>query len=393
MTPRGFTKDSSMGTDSRSTGSLTLPPLEKTMPMVGTFLNAFNSVFPLFHPDTLLRLVGECYALLPHQRDPVVWAAINVTLALASQLTPQVSINGCKVPWTGCANEYLNNAQSVVSTVILGEIRLINIQTLVGLTMVLQTAHNQEPALIMLSATMRLAHKIGLHDRAASVHLDPVERRQHARVFWLAYMLDKELSLRTQRPSVQIDGDIDLDLPSSLPSDEDDTAGIIINAQGDASMNYFLARVQLANIQGGVYDCLYSTRARMRTPEERSVARNSIVIALGEWQASVPPEFSPNVVASSTSKSPANAGFLCILHSSSLLCRTLVDRSHAWDEQWVKAVRNYSDGAESPQLPSDWGALVHQARGYMILFEKCWSEDSWFKWLVRTLSIRFVFPS
>ncbi len=249
--------------------------------------------------------------------------------------------------------------------------------------MVLQTAHGVTPSLILIAATMRLAHKLGLHSRAASAHLDPVERRQRDRVFWLAYILDKDLSLRAQQPSVQLDDDIDLALPCSSPTENEEdgsTAGIVVTADGKAQMNFFLVRVQLASIEGGVYDCLYSTRAVNRSPEERSLARESIYRALDEWQASIPPEFGATVVASSTSNNPANRCFFCILYSTSLQCVTLVNQTHAWEQQWMAGLRDHGSGTRALQLPSGWDGLVRQARDFMTLFSEVWSSDVWFRW-------------
>lgn len=158
--------------------------------------------------------------------------------------------------------EYLNKAQSIISTVILGEICLLNIQTLMGMVMVLQTVCGPTLSLILISTTMCLVHKLGLHNCAASVHLDLVQRRQHACVFWIAYILDKDLSLRAKLPSVQLDDDVDVDLPSLLlvsTEDDDNTAGIVVTADRKARMNYFWACIQLANIEGFIYRYLYST--------------------------------------------------------------------------------------------------------------------------------------
>lgn len=364
--------------DDHTISPMKLPPLRQAMAMIGIFLNTFNLVLPLFHADTLLRLVGECYAQHPRQRDPVVWAAINVVFALASQQAQSQY-------QTDQTTEYLNKAQSIISTVILGETRLLNIQVLVGMVTVLQTAHDLNPALILISATLRLVHKLGLHNHAASTHLDPLQRRQHARVFWLVYILDKDLSLRAQQPSIQLDDDIDVQLPSSLPTTDDDndnTAGIVVTANGKARMNYFLARVKLANIEGRIYDCLYSTRAANRSLEERDSARESIINALDEWRASIPSEFGASIITSSIRNKPENSGFFCVLHSTSLHCMTLVNRAHAWDRQWVSGVRNYSRGIQTLQLPPYWGTIVHQARNYMLLFQEIWSRDAWFCWLV-----------
>ncbi|PCG97444.1 Transcription factor [Penicillium occitanis (nom. inval.)] len=354
------------------------------MAMVGVFLNTLNSVLPLFHADTLLRLVGECYALHPRQRDPVIWAAINVVFALANQQVPKEIRDGVSSHQSDETTEYLNKAQSVISDIILGEARLINVQTLVGMVMVLQTAHNLKPSLILISATMRLVHQLGLHNHVASSHLDRVQRRQHTRVFWLAYILDKDLSLRAQQPSFQLDDDIDVELPSSWPmttDDNDNTAGIVVTVDRTARMNYFLARVKLAKIEGHIYDCLYSTRALNQSLEERRTARENMTTAIYEWQASIPPEFGAAVVIFNTRDKPAHKGFFFVLHSSSLQCMTLINRAHAWDGQWVSGLRDHSRGIQPLKLPPGWERLVYQARGFMLLFREVWSKDVWFRWM------------
>jgi len=347
--------------------------------MIGVYLNTVNSLLPLFHPDTLLRLVGETYALEPKQRDPVVWAAINVVLAMALQQMPES--NSAGTPY-GTTESYLSHAQSVLWAITLSQTQLINIQTLIGMAMLLQTGHDSTPALVIISTAMRLIHKIGLQNRAYSAHLDPVERQQHARVFWLAYIVDRDLSLRAQQPSIQIDDDIDLDFPMSFSTVTigDSSAGVVTSVDGSTTMDYFLARVQLASIQGDIYDHLYSTRAWKRTPEERRLKRENIVLALNHWKASVPSDFGAADVITTTSNNPSVGAFFCILHTNSLLSLMLITRAHAWDEQWVGVLRDHGRGVGALQRPSDWNSLVGQARDFMILFEYVVPRYCWLKW-------------
>jgi hypothetical protein len=362
-----------------SANSMKLPPLEQTMYMTGIFLNTFNSMLPLFHADSLLRLIGETYAVQPRQRDPVSWAAINVVLALARQQMPDQSEMGTEY---GTTNDYIKKAQSVIWTVTLGETGLLNIQTLIGMAMLLQTADDITPALVIISAAMRLIHKMGLHNRLSTEHLIPPEQIQHANVFWLAYIVDKDLSLRAKQPSIQLDDDIDLDLPVELPDicGSGAEAGIVTTVNGNARLNYFLARIQLANIQGNVYDHLYSTRASKRTPEERKVLRERIVRALDNWKASIPPDLNGANVVATTSNNPSVAPFFCILHTRSLLCLSLITRSHAWDEQWVGSIRDHGRGTRVLQLPTEWTVMIEEARNYMILYEQLHQKYSWLKW-------------
>ncbi|KFY17596.1 hypothetical protein V492_00538 [Pseudogymnoascus sp. VKM F-4246] len=368
--------------DKNSPKSMVLPPLEQVLPIVQLYLQDFNSVLPLFHADTLLRLVHDCYSVGPQQRDPVVWAAINVVLALARRHN-FVAIH--EVPSSAAC---LSRAESVLSKVVLGDIQLLNIQVLVGMVMLLQTSEDLKPALVLIATTIRLSHAIGLHDSTYSAHLDSLHVRQRACVFWLAYILDKDLSMRSKQPSIQIDDDINLDLPSAIVlqynedrskiNNTDDDVGVIATADRTVKMNYLTARVQLAAVEGGVYDYIYSTRSRKRSPEERSHALQSVVCALEQWKASIPSEF--NASAGSRRVAPGMLPFLGALHSASLACTTLINQAHAWDVEWIASIRRYGRQGIEPLLPPKWGVLVGEARDLLILFGALGQTDRWDFW-------------
>jgi hypothetical protein len=367
----------------KSAESMFLPPLHRVMPFVQLFLEKFNAVLPLFDAKTLLHLIHDFYSLRPQQRDPVVWAALNVVLAL----THRQGLVGSSD--TNCSVEYLNKAELVLTTVMLGDIQLLNIQVLVGIVTLLQASPDLQYSLILIGTTMRLAHKIGLHNRTSSAHLDPAHARQRARVFWMAYILDKDLSMRSKQPSIQLDDDIDLDLPSSdfaeYQIDDgceiDDAsigAGVVITMDGTVKMNYFVTRIQLAVIEGGVYDYLYSTRSQKRSMAERSHALKSVACALEKWKASIPPEFG-GILA--LDKVPFDIlCFLGVLHSTSLACTTLLNQANAWNAQWVGSIRRYAREGTVPLLPPQWEALVDEARDLVVLLEGLPVPDRWNFW-------------
>lgn len=368
----------------RSLRALDLPPLQQILPVVHLYLENFNTVFPLFHAETLLRLLHNTYNLDARCRDPVAWAAINIVVALAYRqgLTGSGNVNR--------AVEYLGRAQSVLSDVVLYDTQLLNIQVLVGMVMLLQAAKDLQPALILIATTMRLAHKIGLHNRTSAAHLNPTVAGQRAGVFWLAYILDKNLSLRSKQPSIQRDDDIDLDLPWSFITqndslnidltDEEDglSIGMISTIDGALKMNYFVSRIHLAVIEGGVYDYLYSTASQKRSPEERSDALDSVSNALERWKASVPFEF--RGVDALQRLSPTALRFLGILDATSLMCTTLINQAHAWNAQWITSLRKYDKEGTAPPLPPRWGPLVDDSRHLLVLSEHLGALDRWNFW-------------
>lgn len=360
-----------------------LPPREQVLPVIHIYLKDFNTVLPLFDARTLLQLVHNCYNIGPLQLDPVAWAAIHVVLALAQRYTLADRYN---VPSSA---ECISRAESVLSTVALGDTQLLNIQVLVGMVMLLQGSQNLQPSLILIATAMRLAHAIGLHDRACSAHLDTSHAKQRAYVFWLAYILDKDLSMRSKQPSIQIDDDINLELPSPTAvecqikdrSGINDTGiytGTITTADGTVKMDYFVTRIQLAVIEGGVYDYLYSTRSQKRSPKERSHALQSVACALEQWKASIPPEFS---ASAGLMRVPSGMlHFLGALHSTTLSCTTLINQAHAWDAEWVASIRRYGRHGIVPLLPPKWEVVVDEARDLLVLLGVLGMTDCWNFW-------------
>ncbi|ORX92702.1 hypothetical protein BCR34DRAFT_250669 [Clohesyomyces aquaticus] len=361
---------------------MALPPLEHVLPIVNIFLKSFNAVLPLFHDDTLVRLVHNLYNIPYPRRDPVAWAAINIVLGLAHRNDLMSSSNN------NLSVEYLNQAESVLSSIVLGDIQLLNIQVLVGMVLLLQASPDLTPSLILIATTMRLAHKIGLHDRAASGNLGAVNARQRACVFWMAYILDKDLSMRSKQPSVQLDDDVDLELPSpevfpyqvidGCIDDASVGSGIIVTADGTVEMNYFATRIQLAVIEGGVYDYLYSTRSQKRSIEERSHALDTIAYALETWRASIPFEFSAFVAPDTVS--PIVLQLLAVLHSTSLACTTLLNQANAWNTSWMEGIRKYAVEGILPALPPRWEAVVDEARQLMVLLGALSHQNRWNFW-------------
>lgn len=51
---------------------------------------------------------------------------------------------------------------------------------------------NPQPTYYFVAAAIRLSHSIGLHKRGSGFNLNAAEIEQRKRVFWIAYMLDKE---------------------------------------------------------------------------------------------------------------------------------------------------------------------------------------------------------
>ncbi|EPE08097.1 short chain dehydrogenase reductase family [Ophiostoma piceae UAMH 11346] len=318
-----------------------LPPLQEVMPIVEQYLATSNSILPLFYPPTLLDTVRRWY-WFPDSRNAKTWAVINVVLALAFRFNDADVASPNPTKRTA---EHVNNTQSVLTEVIMGDTDLVSVQVLVGLVMLLQGSQDLGPPTILIATAIRLAHRLGLQTRRSSVHLDRRLALQRSRVFWIAYVLDRDISMRIRQTPVQQEAEIDLDLPSNEPGD-----------------------------QAGV--------------EERTQHVVDVGNMLDAWMASIPHDFHPGSLSAGS-----QLGFsrpLCVLYSARLTCLCLVNRAHPWNPVWVQGLQNYGRSAvagknpSSPEpssvllLPLAWQTLVDESRDYMRLFVSVPRKDASF---------------
>jgi len=370
----GHRENNELAEEIRSPASMELPPIQEIMPVVEKYLTTFNSFLPLFDPRTLLCFVENWYRI-PHRRDSITWAAINVVLALGHRESDPEGKD-----LTESIAEYTHNAQSMLTEVVMGDTDLINVQVLVGLVLLFQGAQDLGPPTILIATALRLAHKLGLHTRRSYEHLNFSLALQRNRVFWLVYILDRDISMRTRQPPLQVDSDIDLDFPPNEPGNNE--AGFVFAADGHSKLNFLLARVQLARIQGSVYYELYSVRAQNYSPYERAENLTHVSHMLDNWNSHVPREFSPSLLSQAI-RSELSRNF-AILYATHLSCRSLVRQAHSWDSQWVRSLQEYgkmaAEGlATSPvSLPEGWETLVNESREFMGLFTNVERKDTAF---------------
>jgi hypothetical protein len=373
---------------------MSLPPLQEVLAIVEYYLSAYNSVIPLFHGSTLLRHVLDWYSH-PLQRAPVVWAAINVAMALACQPN---EFNFPTVPTHGVM-EYLRNAESVLAELVMGDLGLLNVQVLAGLVMFYRGTSNFEPSIVLTATALRLAHRLSLHTRKGSEGLDASTVLQRNRVFWIVYILDKDVCLRTQNPPLQPDTEMDLDLPPEEP--DSDSAGFFFAADGQFKISYFRARVQLARIQGEVYNAVYSTWAYNARPDERSEKISGIIGMLSDWSARIPPAFSASAIP--LSGRPTLLRPFCLLYATRLTCWALLLRANYMEMQWVARLQEYGKhvvaSGGSPTVPdaplpdTGWQPLVEEARDFLWLFVSIPQKDLSLIWYVLPLLSGSLFES
>ncbi|KLO79066.1 transcriptional activator Mut3p [Fusarium fujikuroi] len=355
---------------------LELPPQHEALSGVNKFLATFNTILPLFHPQRLLSRVNSWYER-PHQRDTSTWAAINVVLSLAYRHIPDE-----EKPPNYSTLHFMNKAQSVLNDIMLGDSSLLDVQTIVGMVVLLQATSDLKPASALIPIALRLAHGLQLHSRSNSDHLSASETLERDRVFWIAYILDRDISMRTKLPPIQSQNDVSIDWPSATPTDG---AGMLYTADNSSSFNFFLSRVQLAHIQGEVYEAMLSKSPTASDAYVRFDNVTRIHQMLDDWLARIPSEFSPSAITQSGNANLQRA--FGVLYSSHLTCRSVVCKAHAMEAQWIPSLQDFGrkaveqEAVTAPRLPVGWHKLVHESREYIELFIAINRKDPAFIWM------------
>jgi hypothetical protein len=311
-----------------------LPPKVEAMSLLKDYFENFNCMFPLFHQPTFMHLVERQYSPDPYQGSGW-WASLNVALAIAHRLrvmSQLVAPDEDDKAW-----DYIKNALGVFAELTMRNTDLLSVQALLGIAMFMQGTPNPQPSFLLVSAAIRLSHSIGLHKRGTGFNLNPIEIEQRKRVFWIAYMLDKDLSIRSGRPPAQDDDDMNVELPDADPVDH---IGDIPLSDGKGKMNLFRTMCEFAVIESKVYRRLYSTKATRQTDGEILNTIGELDQELEDWKDSIPIDFRPEheIKASHT---PLIL-HVVMLHLTYYNCLTTVHRMSVNHGFWTSRLSNYA---------------------------------------------------
>ncbi|KAJ5094569.1 hypothetical protein N7456_010430 [Penicillium angulare] len=311
-----------------------LPPKDEALSLFKDFFENFNCMFPLFHEATFMHLVEKQYSRDPYEGSGW-WASINVVLAIShrlrvmSNLVPQEED---KKAWL-----YLKNAMGVLTELTMRNTDLLSVQALLGMSLFLQGTPNPQPAFFLVAAAIRLSHSIGLHKRGSGFGLNPVEVEQRKRVFWIAYCLDKDICLRSGRPPVQDDDDMNVELPSEDPPDN---VGAVPYDDGKGKFNLFRAFCEFATIESRVYKRLYSAKASRQSDGELLNTIGELDKELEDWKDNIPVDFRPEYEIQAT-HGPLIL-HVVVLHFAYYNCLTTIHRMSVHHGYWTSRLSNYA---------------------------------------------------
>lgn len=294
-----------------------LPTKPAALELVKDSFRSFYRFFPLFDEQEFLQQFRNHYTgACPS--DPSWWACINVVLSLAHRF--RAMRTGDPTYENAQSSGYIHNALAVVSELNMLHQSLPAVQALVGIAIALQASPNPHAASVLIAAAMRLAQAMGLHRKTEKPGLTEAQIEQRRRVFWIAYFLDKDISLRMGQPFAQDDEDMDTELPTGTRFE------LSLCSDGPRTINFFNSRIGLAVIQGQIYKRLYSVQATRQSAAQKAAVAQELMRILSYWKSGVPVDFEYDLVG--PKQTPLTAEFLhmLILRFTYVQCLVMIDR-------------------------------------------------------------------
>lgn len=262
----GSAQLNSNGVPSRPAGSnFTLPPLSEGLLLANQYFSTMNRFLPLFNEASLIQSMEQEYSKLDTS-NPTLWAAVNVIFALAHQISAQKMVPD-DVDHAVEALGFIKNAMSVVGLMSAREPAPLCLQVLLGIAKFWQSTSSPQTATMYLAMAVRQIYHLNLHRCTEQSATSDVVNEWNKRLFWYAYHLDKDFSLRLDQPydlkgefrvytclPIKIradcycvrgtpDEDLDITLPSWNPTDD---FGFLPTKNKALRINYFRLQANLA---------------------------------------------------------------------------------------------------------------------------------------------------
>lgn len=279
----------------------TLPPLpdrDRISSLTAVFFARIYPIFPVIDrgrfqlslDDLAHKLDLQANGTLQAQDYPLLASAYAVLSAAADEEAGKVCLEG---------TQYFQAAYSLYARLVATPYQA-SVQALLLLTLILRNRNKDGASWGSLNQAICIAQSIGLHRHAlydASAHTSPTEANAHspctplaaattndanlcARIWWVAYTLERTMVLETGRPFLIRDEGCDQIIPrrASAPS------------ANSASFDYFHALIRLAQIKTRAIHHLYGGKGRDKSVRALLFEMGSIDRALMDWGDSFPDE-------------------------------------------------------------------------------------------------------
>ncbi|KAF5618608.1 Alkylated DNA repair alkB like 8 [Fusarium sp. NRRL 52700] len=326
--------------------------------IINVYFDAFNQATPLFSEYDYEIYQQDCRQ---HGNTGNEWCAIYVMLALALRNNPKGHYQEDEAEFVRTACTYVDKNLYVLSNE-------AGLQVVLGIALYFMTTSDLARAGLMHAIAVKLIYRLGFH-KMFGESVKPV---------WIAYIIDRDLSLITGEPYLMQEHDID---PSATDLSEED-GGILFNKDTSLRFEIFKFRARLATIQGKIFDLVYSVRAEKLSFDQRETVADRLEDMLEKWVDSIPEPFRGDSI-------PGFDHFqlrlVKQLHVTYYHCIFSIRQANLRNLEWVERLLDFREARDpaawdTPLLPSNWPTLVTAARRCLDTVAKVDSRDMAFRW-------------
>jgi hypothetical protein len=256
-----------------------LPPVEDSQALLTEYLHDFNSRIPLLAPEAIVSHMRDCYSGAA-KVAPSSWILTFLVFGIAHRL--RALDPSTRLDSTSKAEQYLDRCLDNFSKVLLEEPSERIVQCLLGTAILLQGSEKSHRVASFVSIAMQMAQELGYNEACISENESPTQNRVKKLVFWIAFVMDADLSMCALKPITQKHTDIMIGLPSAHGSDWWNN-GIRDGRSTSPGMKTFCLHASLAVIQAQALEEVFSPRANSQ-PARQAITVHAILTNLSNWR-------------------------------------------------------------------------------------------------------------
>ncbi|KAF2106530.1 fungal-specific transcription factor domain-containing protein [Lophiotrema nucula] len=217
--------------------------------------------------------------------------------------------------------------------------------------------------------TLQIISALGLHRREvrkrATNRRDYIEEQSRKRTFWVAYTLDKHLSVIFGRPRHYHDDDIDQDFPDLVNDEDMLPTGPLGDGTDDCHIESLVVHAKLAQIAERISREVYSIKP---VPDhDRITASHRLGSELRRWRSSLPPflgaikpsSLIPSFRRQATALKLAYSHAVMLAHRPFLLKTNRPELRHLANESISECIAAAQDVLENVDRMERDGRLFH----------------------------------
>ncbi|KAL4790518.1 hypothetical protein BDV19DRAFT_382272 [Aspergillus venezuelensis] len=306
--------------------------------------SAVHTIFPVIDAELFTPTIKAAYSHSEAGPCQSSRACIFALLALISGVDYPRAHCSVPVPPNIPRDDFILEAQKLLGLTVCEESNLDTLQANVIMGYVKLMIGDVQASTRFISIASRSIIAAGIHTMTdpekmpQNADADPNEVRvnKHLRnLFWLCYLLDKDLALRTGQSHCLKDEDCNLQLP------RDYVANLFSRVTYPAPRSsddgpLFPVELRLSLIKSRIFTALYSYQGLQRSDAEIIKLIRELDDDLEHWRLSIPPDLRPTLTYGTTmNKSPNTMTMvLIIIHLNYYFCVNIVHLAGSRCESW-----------------------------------------------------------